>query len=903
MSAKSEKQFFRPDVRRDVDEEIASHLEMRERELVERGLLPGEARDLAARRFGNPAAVARECRAIDEAWYREQRRASMWMDLRQDVAYAFRQMRRAPAFTVTAIVTLAVGLGATTSIFTLANWALLRPLPGVERQKELQQVWTGRWRGKAFGPSFLSYPNFADVASRLQTVSIAGTQGGGLVVGREPESARPVVGQFVTASYFDLLGVRMRAGRPFTAAEDNPSSPSQLAVVSEQYGITTFGNPEAALGQQLRVNGVPSTVVGVTGRGFAGLDRMRAVDIWLPGSATPIFQHMGKVRYDDRRSGGFYDLVVRLKPGATWLQADAELASMGAWLASEYPKENSRFSSGTAFHRLGGIGGNPLGRNELKTTTLLMMGVSALVLLIACSNVASLLTMKGVGRSGEVAVRKALGAARFRLLRQHLTEGISIWLLGGALAVVIVWWILRAADGAALLGMRAGLAEGVPVDWRVLVFAAALSLVVGALFSVAPALRAMRVEAAEILRQENASASPRRLRVGTTLTVIQLALSFTLAVGALLMASTIRELGAVDPGFDPRGVYTFSVRPSSIGYSPQQTMAYREEFQRQLGLVPGVEEVAIATRAPFVGVTMGTRVRRFGETTAPIEMESVEVATANFFCALRIPLRQGRVFTPEDVVTGLSATRPVVMVSESLAQQLFGSENPVGRLVEFRTIDQAGRPYEIIGVVGDARYKSLTEAAPLMAYQPAEADSIARGFTFVVRAAPGVEVAAAVRRIATALNPSLPVNLPMSVNEGIARSRAEWDVLANLMTGLASIAGVLAAVGLYAVVAFGVAARCREFGIRLALGAAPSTVMGLVFRRTIVMTTIGLVLGAGGAFVLARVLSSRLFGVTPFDPTVWTLSALALIALAFAASWFPARRAVSVDVTRSLRSL
>ena len=413
----------------------------------------------------------------------------------------------------------------------------------------------------------------------------------------------------------------------------------------------------------------------------------------------------------------------------------------------------------------------------------------------------------------------------------------------------------------------------------------------------------MRVEAAEILRQENASASPRRLRVGTTLTVIQLALSFTLAVGALLMASTIRELGAVDPGFDPRGVYTFSVRPSSIGYSPQQTMAYREEFQRQLGLVPGVEEVAIATRAPFVGVTMGTRVRRFGETTAPIEMESVEVATANFFRALRIPLRQGRVFTPEDVVTGLSATRPVVMVSESLAQQLFGSENPVGRLVEFRTIDQAGRPYEIIGVVGDARYKSLTEAAPLMAYQPAEADSIARGFTFVVRAAPGVEVAAAVRRIATALNPSLPVNLPMSVHEGIARSRAEWDVLANLMTGLASIAGVLAAVGLYAVVAFGVAARRREFGIRLALGAAPSTVMGLVFRRTIVMTTIGLVLGAGGAFVLARVLSSRLFGVTPFDPTVWTLSALALIALAFAASWFPARRAVSVDVTRSLRSL
>ena len=901
MSAGSHKQFFRPDVRRDVDDEIAAHLDMRAREFVERGVLPGEARDLATRRFGNPAAIARECRAIDEAWYREQRRASMWRDLRQDIRYALGQMRRAPAFTAVAILTLAVGLGATTAIFTLANWALLRPLPGIERQQDVQQVWTGRWRGKAFGPSFLSYPNLADVASRLQTISIAGTQGGSFVVGREPESARPVVGQFVTASYFDLLGVRMRAGRPFTAAEDNPSSPSQLAVVSEQYAIATFGGPEAAIGQQLRVNGVPATIVGVSGRGFAGLDRMRAVDVWLPGAATPIFQHMGKVRYDDRRTGGFYDLVVRLKPGATWPQVDAELASMGAWLASEYPKENSRFSSGTAFHRLGGIGGNPLGRKELTTTTLLMMGVSALVLLIACSNVASLLMMKGVGRSGEVAVRKALGASRFRLLRQHLTEGISIWLLGGTLAVVVVWWILRAADGAALLGMRAGPAEGVPVDWRVMVFAAGLSLAVGALFSVAPALRAMRVEAAEILRQENASASPRRLRVGTTLTVIQLALSFTLAVGALLMSSTIRELGAVDPGFDPRGVYTFSVRPSSIGYSPEQTLAYREEFQRQLALVPGVDEVAIATRAPFVGVTMGTRVRRFGETTAPIEMESVEVATANFFDALRIPLRRGRVFTPEEV--GPSGSRPVVMVSESLARQLFGNENPIGRSVEFRTIDQAGQAYEIIGVVGDARYQSLTEAAPLMAYQPAEARVVARGFTFVVRAAPGAEVPAAVRRIATALNPSLPVNLPMSVSEGIARSRAEWDVLSNLMTGLASIAGVLAAVGLYAVVAFGVAARRREFGIRLALGAAPSTVMALVFRRTILMTAIGLVLGLGGAVVLARVLSSRLFGVTPYDPMVWTLSALTLITLAIAASWLPARRAVSVDVTRSLRAL
>ena len=898
---RTERQFFRPDVQRDVNEELTSHLEMRQQELVALGVPPGEAREQATRGFGNIAALARECRAIDEAWYREQRRASMWMDLRQDIAYALRLLRKAPAFTAVSVVTLAVGIGATTAIFSLANWALLRPVPGVERPGELQQIWTGARRGGGFVPSRLSYPNLHDIVPRLQTMTLAGHQGTSLNVSRGQEGARTLSGETVSASYFEVVGVRMKAGRPFTAQEDTPGSPAMVVVLSERVAGAVFGDPAAAIGQSLQVNGNQVTVIGVAGRGFRGLDRMSPVDVWAPGSSYPVLYHMPTLRYDDRKSGGFYELVARLQPGATRAQVDAELKSHAAWLAKEYPVDNDKFGGQTAFHVMGPVGTNPQMRQRLATMAWLMLGVSVLVMLISCSNVASLLVMRGVGRGGEVALRKALGAGRLRLLRQHLTEGAMLWLCGGALAVLIVWVSLRSADGAALLGGRGGLAEGVPLDWRVLAFAGALSLVVGLVFAMLPALRAIRVEAAEMLRQGSPSATPRQLRVGASLTVLQLALSLTLVVGALLLAVTIRNLSRVDVGFDPRGLYTFSVRP--VGYTPEQAADYRAEFARQLALVPGVQNVAVSMRAPFVTPGMGTTLKD-DETGKPLSVDAAEVMTASYFQTLGIPLRQGRLFTPEDLGNGKQKSRPVVIVTESLARRLFGTSDPLGRTVEYRTMGRVGKRFEIVGVVADARYASLIEAAPPMIYEPAALDGPARpSGTFVVRAAEGTDVAGAARRVANALNPASPIVVPMSMNDALGRAMGEWRVLANLMTALAAIAAVLAAVGLYGVVAFGVAARRREFGIRLALGAAPARVMALVVRGTAMIAVLGLVLGAGGAYAMARVLSHRLFGVTPFDPMAWTLSALVFVAIAGLASWIPARRAVSDDVTRSLRSL
>lgn len=896
----SARQFFRPDIARDVDEELASHLAMHEEDLVARGLSRTDARETALRRFGNQALVARACREIDEQWYRDQRRASMWTDLRQDIGYAFRLLRRAPGFTTVAVITLALGIGATTAIFSLANWALLRPVPGVESPGELRTVWTGTRSGpNSFRPSFLSYPNFNDAAARLRTVSLGGYTGGSVSVATDHQAARPVPGvAFTSASYFEVLGVRTRAGRLYTPDEDNPAGGALVAVLSEPFAVSLFSSAAAAVGQTIRVNGLPVTVIGVAAAGFTGTDRIGQISLWLPGATYPAIQHFKTMRYDNRQ-GGFYSFVARPRDGATWPQIEAELSAVGSWLAAQYPKENKKFET-AGFHVLAPIGTDPLGGAQMRGMVALMLGVSAIVLLIACSNVASLLLMRGIGRGSEVAVRKALGAGRLRLVRQHLTEGLVLWTAGGTAALGAVWIVTRLVDGATLLGLRAPVGA-VPLDWRVIVFALALSLTVGLIFAVVPAIRASGADPAGTLREGSATQAPRKLRVGTALSAVQLALSLALVVSALLLAATVRQLSRVDLGFDPTNVYTFMIRPGSIGYSAPQAATYRDEFARRLRLVPGVEQVSLAVRAPFVTSRLFTLVKKDGSKEV-MEPQGMDLISTGFFEALRIPLVRGRVFSEDDLGNGGTA-RPVVVVSEKFAQERFGTIEAVGREIEFNTIGRGGKRYQIIGVVGDILNGSLTADPAPTVYEPASLDGPVRPeATFLVRTRPGTAIEAAVRDIAAALNSALPVMLPRWMEEAIARERAQWDVLARLLTTLAVIAGVLAAVGLYGVIAFGVAARRREFGIRLALGAPPSQLVALVLRRTAAITAGGLVLGGAGAVALSRALQARLVGVTPFDPFVWTAATVILIALAFVASWLPARRAGSLPVVSVLRA-
>jgi predicted permease len=564
---------FRPswphDIARDVDEEIASHLAERQDEYLARGLDPDAAADAARRRFGDRQRVADLCRGIDRGADLHERWRQMLTDLRQDAFYALRLFRRSRGFAVTATLTLALGIGATTAIFTLANWALLRPVPGVADPRNVAVFWVGRHQtSDSFTPAYLSYPNLTDVVARVQTMTLAGygSSGGPVPVAGNGQAARPVYAQYADGGYFTTLGVAMQIGRPFTAAEDRPPSPFLGAVISNRLWQSMFQRSPDVLQQTLQVAGVRFAILGVAPRGFHGTERISMTDLWLPGAATPIVMHT-PARYDTRTRGGYYELVARLKPNATWPQAQAELESLRAWLRETYPGENGKFAQ-VGFHFMGPIGPrpSPLGRDAMTRVIGVAAGsASALVLLIACANVAGLLLVRGVQRRGEVGIRKALGASRARLVRQHVAEGLLLWTAGGLLAVTGVLLLTGPINPASLLGFGT-LDLDLAIDWRVLAFSAAVSLVVGVLSAIGPALRATRVEAVETLRAAG-SAATRRSRAGHLLAVLQLGAALTLLIGAYLLSSTLVHLWRVPLGFEPAHTIILAIEPAWVGYT------------------------------------------------------------------------------------------------------------------------------------------------------------------------------------------------------------------------------------------------------------------------------------------------------------------------------------------------
>ena len=891
-------------MRDDVDEEIASHLEQRRDEYLARGLDPDRAAAEAAKKFGNRDAIAEICRRIDRGALTSERRRHMLADLRQDAGYALRLFRRSPGFTAIAIVTLALGMGATTTIFTLANWALLRPVPGVADPANVSVIWVGNYTDRgSFSVSSLSYPNLADVAGRLKTMSIGGYQSCGGPVAGGGQTPRHLSMHCVTASYFDVLGVRMQLGRPFTAAEDTPGSPFLGAVISDRLWQSMFQRAPDVLDKTLDVGGVRFAILGVTPPGFHGTERLSTTDLWLPGSTQPITRHMPGLRFDTRDGAGYYELVARLQPGATWGAATGEMESLRAWLREQYPEDNAKFSK-TAFHLMGPIGPHPLGRTMMQRVVGgTAFGASALVLLIACANVAGLLTIKGLGRRHETSVRKALGADRWRLLRQHLAEGLLLWIAGGAGALALLLVLRRTLDVAAIMGMGT-IDLAPPIDWRVLVFTAVISLAVGIAFSIVPGLRATRAEAAETLRATPQNAGGRSF-LGTSLAVFQLGAALTLLVGAFLLAGTLRNLSAVPLGFDANGLYVFIAQPAAVGYAETQSLAYLDEFQRRLRGVPGIQSVTAGRAAPFLGGGSSTRIRSVeaDPRAQSLQPQINHVFDTSFFSTLHLPLIRGRAFVEADIQAGRRGDSRAVILTDGLARRLFGDGNPIGRGVEFPVLGRKDQRYEVVGVVGTARYRRLTSEPEDMVYEAAPPGSSRREIVMLVRAAGRVRVAEEARRIATELNPSLPLTLLMSMNETLGRARREWDSLARLLGILAGLAALLSSIGLYGVVAHGVSERLREFGIRAALGASRGDTWRLVLRQSATIVGAGVALGLIGAYAFAQVLSTRLFGVDPLDPALWSLAAAVLIAVALAASLKPAFTAARVNVSETLRSL
>src|SRR5688500_10359352 len=772
---------------RELADELEGHLQLHTDDFIRAGLSPAEARRRAILALGGVEQAKEQ--------YRD-RRGLPWLEaVLQDARYGLRMLLRQKTFTAVAVVTLAIGFGPPIAIFMLANWMVLRPVPGVRDTSRVSLYMSGTPSPGGTGTRVgrISYLNLRDILPRLRTVSLAGFQRSSAAVAANGRPERFVPLAFVSASYFDVLGVTMHVGRPLGPGDDDPGRPGMTAVISDGLWSALFARDPSAVGNTTTANGHTLTVVGVAEPEFQGVRRFSMEGLWLPGVTEPLVKNMRERRPDDRALGGYYEFAGRLAPGATRAQVDTELALATAWLLEQFPEENGKFKE-VGFHDWGPI--DALGREPLALLVSVMFAASLLVLLIASSNVASLLLMRGVARRGEVAVRQALGAGRWRTVRQHVTEATLLWLLGGVAGTLVVWGILQigVTSRLSLLGVPA-LPLG--LDRQAVAFALGLALLVGVLFSMVPAWRVTNVKPAVVL-QASSAASTRRFRILPLFTVVQLAASLALFVGALMLGLTVRNLMAVDLGFDPRNVTVFNVQPPS-GASPEAAYSYVTQFRTLLAARPGVTSVAVATGAPLAGAGSSfTRIRPAGGdefTETPVH----QVLSPEFFSLLRIAVLRGRSFLPEEVATLASPRGTSVILNETLARSLFGTADVVGRRIEIPQYQQAPRSYAIVGVVADVRQVNLTDAPPPTVYTPEGVERLISGTTLIARADDARPLAAEIEGIAQSLRTPPPAGI-RTLEEAVAGARVEWDLLAELMVLLAAIASVVAAVGVYGVV-------------------------------------------------------------------------------------------------------
>ncbi len=807
-------------------------------------------------------------------------------DLRQDLRHTLRQLRKDPGFTAVALLTLALGIGANSAIFSVVNGVLLRPLPYPEpdRLVILWEDYTARG-----GPEreWHSYPNFADWRAESRSFEeMAVWQGGQPILtgsGGEPER---VPGAQVTHGFFPTLGVQPALGRAFLEEEDAPGGPP-VVLLSHGLWERRFGGDPAVVGRTVVVNGVEQTVIGVLPRGFR-YQPLGDVDLWQP-LGLDAASSCGRACVHLRS-------VARLRPGVTPEAAEAELRTIAARLEAEYPQSNTGVSASVFPMRDEIVG-------DVRPAMLVLLGAVGFVLLIACANIASLVLARGERRRAEVAVRTALGAERGRLVRQLLTESLVLALIGGALAVGLAAAAVAAFPAFAPPDIPR--LEEVGIDLAVLGFTLAVTVVAGLLFGLAPALIASRPDVASYLkeggRSETGRAGSGRVRSG--LVVGQVALSLVLLVGAGLLLRSFVELRRADLGFEPEGVLTANLfLPPSRYEAPEAVEAfYRELFDRLEGL-PGVRRAAGISGLPLSGggtdidfYIEGRRLPSAGEE----EAIWYRIATPDYFATVGLRLLSGRPFDEDDRVDGPS----VLLVNRSAAERYWPGEDPVGARLTFGDPSAEDATWrEVVGVVDDVRHFGVAAGEQAAVYLP-WTQIRSRGLNLVLRTSGEPErIAGAVRSELAAMDDALALTTLRPMTELVDASLAEARFFAALLALFAGVALVLAAVGIYGVLSYLVARRTHEVGIRMALGARREDVLRLMLGRGMLLAALGLGLGLLVAVWGTRVLSGLLFRVRPSDPLTFVAVAILLAAVAFVACWVPARRATRVDPLIALRA-
>jgi predicted permease len=807
--------------------------------------------------------------------------------LLQNLRFAGRQLARSPGFAVVVVVTIALGIGVTTAIFSLANALLIRPLPVHEPDRLIGMV---EVRESADETYALSYDRIMTYREGAGDVVRFGAHGFSELAFQAGDEARMVMAGFVTGDYFGLLGLAPTHGRFITPDEERAGVPEPVAVISHRLWQREFGEDRGVLGATIRLNSQPVTVVGVAPAGFHGTERGIAADFWLP---IPMYAALtpGEDIYHPNRMFWLVG-VARLLPGQDAAAAEAVLSAIARGI--EERSEPARGVTGVRVMPLRGI--HPAFAGPATLFLALLLAAAGLVLIIACVNVAGMLLARGTARRREVAVRLALGAGRRRLVGQLLTETAVLFLLGGATGLLLANFLTRGLSGLVgrLPGELSTLSLDVGVDARVIGFALTLSLGTALLFGLVPALRASRPELVSALK-EGAGGTARRSRLRNAFVVAQVAVCTLLLVGAGLLVRSLQNALTIDPGMDPRGVVTAAIDIGPHGYDEARGRIFYQQLQERLAARPEVESVSLAAQIPLTLTQSVVGVSIPGHEPAPgSQWFSIDLNTvgSGYFEMLRIPV-EGRAFTAAD---GPDAA-PVAMVNRTMADRFWPDGDALGQFVRM-----GGADLEIVGVVADGKYHRLTEEPIPYLYLPFE-QSYQGSMVLHVRAAgPGAPILPLMRRELALLDSNIPLHAPVSLDRAIRVSLLPQRMAATVIGALGALGLLLAAVGLYGVLAFLVGQRTREIGVRMALGARAVHVFRLVFGQAGALVLTGLALGAMLAFGASRLLGGLLVGVSPTDPVTFILVSLLLIAVALLASYGPARRALRVDPLITLKS-
>lgn len=808
--------------------------------------------------------------------------------LLQDIRYALRTLRKSPGFTAIAVLTLGLGIGAITAIFSVVNAVVLKPLA----YQQADRLVALQARDTKTGEENLqvSFPNFRDIRSQSRSFAQLATFRYWLFNLSGEAGPEAVLGVYAGDSLFTALRVRPFIGAPLSAGADDPGHPREALL---SYGLWTrrYGADPRIVGTKVTVDGAPTTVVGVLPRGFRFPDLVPA-NAPLPSREPDIYVAIGNESDDHNQRGNQnYWVIGRLAPGVTPPQAAAEVDVIARRLAAAYPDNNARFGLGVAPLKDQVIG-------DAARPLVVLLGAVAFVLLIACANVGGLQLARAAGRERELAVRTALGASPLRLARQLLTESTVLSLAGGAAGVALAAWGVQALRVAAPNTLpRLG---EVSLDSRVLVFALVTSLVSGLLFGLWPVLRRHR-EAGDALREGGRhgwSRQRRRLRAG--IVIAEVALSIVLLTGAGLLLRSFARLAAVDPGFDGANTITmFALLPPSHFTTATSVAGYQRAIQQRLSAIPGVIAAGSVNTLPLSNLGNNTTVEIPDHPVASMaDMPTVGYRSigGDYFRALRIPIVQGRDFTPGDT----AGAPPVAILNQTAARRFFPGEDPIGRRIVLMNTDTAAKI--IVGVARDTHGEGLDVAAqPEVSYPYQQAPDYVLTLVVHTQGDPHA-LLPAIRRELAAVDPQQPYYAVRTVTELLGASLAQRRFDLALLGGFALAALLLAAIGLYGVIAYSVSQRTQEIGIRMALGAGQPLVLGLVLRDGMALTAAGIGIGLVAAALLSRVLQSQLYAVGALDPLAFGGVVLVFGAVAALASYIPARRAARVDPMVALRT-